>query len=177
MKIIVIIVFLVFVITSCKSYRINYRCKDELIHKLEYLSSAILFNKKTKVYTLHHSKLPDLSHDRFLELKDSLENITYLSYDINMVKHFIYCKELESLITEKCHINLSEVQKYYGRESSRGSNFGQVHSLFYFFNNNSYKECYDKNDRNGSDRKCSMLTFKFDENQILVGVFTESFGF
>lgn len=176
MKNIVINVLVILTIFSCKSNRIIHKCKDDLVHKLEYLSGAISFNKNTKVYTLHYSKLPDLNHDRYLKLSDSLENITYLPHDINMVKHFLYCKELKALIQPNCKMTIKMLRDHFGEESNKGTENDEIHSLFFLFNFEGKPDCYERYAEFGPYSKCSLLTFKV-EKETITDVLSETFGY
>lgn len=133
--------------------------------------------KNSRVYTVLYSKLPEIEKDRLEMLQDSLEAVLYYPHDYNMIQHFLFVKQFDSLINIECPISLSDIRKYFSVESQKGTHNEKIHSLYYWFNNDSSPDCYDIKDNNGFYRKCSLLTFQFDENQILTKVNTEFFAY
>ena len=154
-------------------------CSKKVEKLLKELSKCISINKETKVYTLQYSTLPNLDNDRYIQLRDSLLNvsITYYPGSYNSIKHFLYCNKLQDLLLDTCKISLSDVRKYFGIESKYGINKIAAHSLYYFFNNSSYPDCYDNDANIVRELKCTSLSFVFDENQVLIKVNTEFLGF
>ncbi len=53
----------------------NYKVKKALKDASKYIT----MNKKTKVYTLHYAKLPEIEKSRFEKLRDSIEYVSALS--------------------------------------------------------------------------------------------------
>ncbi|HRI01073.1 MAG TPA: hypothetical protein PK006_08480 [Saprospiraceae bacterium] len=166
-------------IVSCnKKIGINSSCEVRIKEQLKILSQSITFDNITKVYTLNYSKLPPLRENEYRRLSDSLQLATYLPYNENQVKHFLYCKSLENLPKLNCQIKVSDIRKYFGLEYDKGTKNGQIHSLFYVFNNFLNPKCFTQVDANsGKVRKCSTLTFKFTEELILEKVNIESFAY
>lgn len=134
-------------------------------------------DKNSKVYTVLYSKLPEIEKDRFEKLRDSLYYIIHFEADYNIIQHYLYSKQLENIPNINCEITVEDIRNYLGLESTIGLRNGKISDLFYYFNNPHTMDCYDTNDKNGFYRKCSLLTFNFDSNQILTNVYTGSFAY
>jgi hypothetical protein len=177
-KIVLIIMPMILNIGCNRKLNNNSLCDKRIKEELKILSKAITIDKSTKVYTLNYLKLPPLSQNEFRRLSDSLQYASYLPHNENQVKHFLYCIRLENLSKLKCQVKISDIRKYYGVEFDKGTKNGQIHTLYYVFNNSLNPNCYSHDDANsGKERKCSILSFQFNEEQILKKVNIESFAY
>ncbi len=175
MKPVIYILMCMLVCSSCRLLkRSDQECPEKVKQSLKSLSKYISFHKETKIYTLHHSKLPDITKERFRMLADSIESSTMIPQNYNMTKVFLYCSQLEHLLKMDCKISLSDIRKYFGTESTTGSKNGITDTLFYYFNNISYPNCYDKFGNTSKTLRCSLLVFQFDDKQILTNAITEA---
>ncbi|MCZ2101723.1 MAG: hypothetical protein LC107_09315 [Chitinophagales bacterium] len=137
--------FISFLLITCLSCGIHHDKQNDCTYKvkmaLKDVSKYITVNKETKVYTLHYAKLPEIEKSRFEKLRDSIEYASYIPHDENMVKHYLYSKELKNLSKIFCEISVADIRKYFGRESASGTNNGIIHSMFYWFNGINYDNC------------------------------------
>ena len=175
-KIVLIFISITLNIGCNRKLNNNSLCDKRIKEELKILSKVMTFNKKTKIYTLYHSKLPDLNFNEFNRLKDSLESVNYLPIDMNHVKHFLYCKKIKEIIKLNCQVTSDNLQKYFGKASSIGTDNGKIKSLFYLFSFEGRPDCYDRYAEFGPDTKCSLLTFVIN-NERVVDVLSESFGY
>lgn len=157
------------VFSSCSIFKHKKEnCGETVKEAITSLSKYITRNNQTNIFTLHHEKLPKISETEYEKLRDSLEDVNFLPEPYNYVRHYLYCKKLEQLIDLKCKITISDIQNYYGLESYTGTKNDIIHSLYYYFNNTSDKDCYDPKGNNGKELGCSLLTFKFNNEGILI---------
>lgn len=175
-KIVLIFISITLNIACNRKLNNNSLCDKRIKEELKILSKAMTFDKNTKVYTLYHSKLPDLNFNEFNRLKDSLESVNYLPIDLNHVKHFLYCKKIKEIIKLNCQVNSDKLQRYFGKASSIGTDNGKIKSLFYLFNFEGRPDCYERYAEFGPYSKCSLLTFVI-KNEIVIDVLSESFGY
>jgi hypothetical protein len=159
-------------------------CKKQVKSSLKSLSKSISMDKETKIYTVYYSALPEISKNIFERLRDSIENVEYIPQNYDMIKHHLLCTQLINLKNTNCKIKLKDVRHFFGVESETGTNKGKVETLFYYFNTNSHPQCYENIDKyknlwcnTGISEKmhCSLLSFSFDEQQILIDVSPQSY--
>jgi len=148
-------------------------CSYNVEKSLKSVAQYISMNKATKIYTLNYAKLPEFDRAAHQKTIDSLWNMLIFPPNDSLIKHAIYSKSLRDLTGIGCEISITDIRKYFGHESTIGSNDEKILWLGYYFNDTSYPDCYSRYGHGGPYSKCSTLRFVVNEHQILTKVITD----
>ncbi|NOT37435.1 MAG: hypothetical protein HOP11_08665 [Saprospiraceae bacterium] len=152
-----------FLVISCSIKSSEHKEYKQI---LKTLSKPIYRNSGPGIYSIDYAKLPCPSN--FTEIKIKYEKIIGLELDSLKVKVMAYREKFLEASPSLKGVTITEIRKYYGKETTNAFRNGRISELQYYFNGIGVVDCYTPYDEIGTDyNHCSLLSFELDSNEKL----------
>lgn len=174
-------VFFLFLLLGCSSIK-NIADTDCSIAKkkaIKDLSRYFKYNEGQGTYDLA-LKLDTLSNIEYKSMSDSLfmNDITPYKYSYEEVQIYTLGKRFEKLQNIECTITTSDIEKHFGPPTfNTNSKLSTGIKLYYYFNLDSKRNCYNIKNKNDRFHDCAFMSFNFNREEKLLIVKTVSFNY